>query len=119
MAGSIVAVDTVHLTKSGKEIPVEINTSIQRGLAKCIALHGLALYVFRGEDLPEQPPQFRFAKGEKDEVMTKVLEALSAGDEVAIKSVLHDYDSPESKMAVWGLFSSRERASIKAMLTDD
>jgi hypothetical protein len=30
----------------------EINTSIQRALAKAIALHGLGLYIFRGEDLP-------------------------------------------------------------------
>ena len=29
-----------------------INTSIQRALAKAIALHGLGLYIFRGEDFP-------------------------------------------------------------------
>ena len=26
---------------------------MQRALAKCIALHGLGLYIFAGEDLPE------------------------------------------------------------------
>ena len=31
----------------------EINTSLQRALAKTIALHGLGLYIFAGEDLPE------------------------------------------------------------------
>ena len=31
----------------------DINTSIQRCLAKVIALHGLGLYIFAGEDLPE------------------------------------------------------------------
>ena len=30
-----------------------INTSIQRALAKAIALHGLGLYIYAGEDLPE------------------------------------------------------------------
>jgi len=30
----------------------EINTSIQRCLAKAIALHGLGLYIYAGEDLP-------------------------------------------------------------------
>ena len=34
----------------------EINTSIQRCLAKAIALHGLGLYIFAGEDLPEADP---------------------------------------------------------------
>lgn len=32
-----------------------VNTSIQRALAKCISLHGLGLYIYRGEDLPEPP----------------------------------------------------------------
>ena len=31
----------------------QVNTSIQRCLAKAIALHGLGLYIFAGEDLPE------------------------------------------------------------------
>jgi len=30
----------------------QVNTSIQRALAKAIALHGLGLYIFDGEDLP-------------------------------------------------------------------
>ena len=34
----------------------QINTSIQRCFAKAIALHGLGLYIFRGEDLPESKP---------------------------------------------------------------
>ena len=31
----------------------QINTSIQRCLAKAIALHGLGIYIYAGEDLPE------------------------------------------------------------------
>ena len=34
----------------------QINTSIQRCLAKAIALHGLGLYIFAGEDLPQTTP---------------------------------------------------------------
>ena len=34
----------------------EINTSIQRCLAKAIALHGLGIHLFAGEDLPPSPP---------------------------------------------------------------
>ena len=36
-----------------KPTAFQINTSLQRALAKCIALHGLGLYIFAGEDLPE------------------------------------------------------------------
>ena len=34
----------------------QINTSIMRCLAKAIALHGLGLHIFAGEDLPPSPP---------------------------------------------------------------
>ena len=34
----------------------QINTSIQRCLAKAIALHGLGLYIYAGEDLPHVTP---------------------------------------------------------------
>ena len=32
---------------------MEINTAMQRCLAKTIALHGIGLYIFAGEDIPE------------------------------------------------------------------
>lgn len=31
----------------------QLNTSIQRATVKAIALHGLGLYIYAGEDLPE------------------------------------------------------------------
>ena len=36
----------------------DINTSIQRCLAKAIALHGLSLYIYQGEDLPLDAPPY-------------------------------------------------------------
>jgi hypothetical protein len=32
----------------------QVNTSIMRCLTKCLALHGLGLYIYAGEDLPEE-----------------------------------------------------------------
>jgi len=34
---------------------MEINTALVRCLAKSLALHGIGLHVFRGEDLPAEP----------------------------------------------------------------
>ena len=54
---------TVHLPvmdHSNKSIPMgrittfDINKNIQRALAKAIAMHGMGLYVFKGEDYPEE-----------------------------------------------------------------
>jgi hypothetical protein len=35
----------------------DVNTAIQRGLTKAIARHGLGLYIYAGEDLPETESQ--------------------------------------------------------------
>lgn len=55
----------------------QINTSIQRCLVKAIALHGLGLYIYAGEDLPtteEQPPKRTTTyKSSKDKVKVKYL----------------------------------------------
>jgi len=32
----------------------DVNTSIKRGLVKCLALHGLGLYVFDGDEFPQE-----------------------------------------------------------------
>ena len=32
----------------------QVNTSIMRCMTKCLALHGLGLYIYAGEDLPEE-----------------------------------------------------------------
>jgi len=40
-----------------KPTSFQINTSIQRALVKAIALHGLGLYIYAGEDLPIDLPE--------------------------------------------------------------
>ena len=61
----------------------QINTSIQRCLAKAIALHGLGLYIYAGEDIPVDPLT--------EQQTTTLLEAaIEADKEVAV------FDSIES-----------------------
>jgi hypothetical protein len=50
----------------------QVNTSIQRCLAKVIALHGLGLYIYAGEDLPSYTPLTK----EQVERLLKVAETL-------------------------------------------
>src|SRR5580765_2686966 len=54
-----VRLSQIHPVLDARNKPIEmpsafdINTSIQRCLVKAIALHGLGLYIYAGEDLPE------------------------------------------------------------------
>jgi hypothetical protein len=58
-----VTLSQIHPVLDGKNRPMfeptafDVNTSIQRCLVKAIALHGLGLYVYAGEDLPDGEQQ--------------------------------------------------------------
>ena len=55
-----VTLSQIHPVLDGRNRPIlaptsfDINTSIQRCLVKAIALHGLGLYIYAGEDLPTE-----------------------------------------------------------------
>ena len=58
--------------------PFHINTSIQRCLVKAIALHGLGLYIYAGEDLPtEKTP---ITQKQVGTIKTKALELAKLRD---------------------------------------
>lgn len=59
----------------------QVNTSIQRCLAKAIALHGLGLYIFAGEDLPVDEPIT------KAEMRTILALAEATGDESKFRGI--------------------------------
>ena len=54
-----ISLSQIHPVLDNRNQPIakpnafQINTSLQRALAKAIALHGLGIYIFAGEDLPE------------------------------------------------------------------
>lgn len=57
MLGKTLTCQLPVLDHRNKAIPnpdaFQVNTAIMRCLAKCIGLHGLGLYIYAGEDLPE------------------------------------------------------------------
>lgn len=72
-----------------KSIPVEqvtsfdVNKAIQRSLTKAVARHGLGLYIYAGEDLPEEE-----AEAEHTAKVQKRME--NAKPAVVIKSTVYD-----------------------------
>ncbi|PEK75517.1 DUF1071 domain-containing protein [Bacillus toyonensis] len=74
----------------------DINTSIQRCLVKAIALHGLGLYIYAGEDLPEVPEkQISPQQIGAIKVNIKKLATLRKVDEDTIKAHLSISDIKE------------------------
>lgn len=56
----------------------QINTAMQRCLAKAIALHGLGLYIYAGEDLPMVEVDFDYDAAVKDMESANSIEDLRA-----------------------------------------
>ncbi|PFV28629.1 hypothetical protein CN971_32050 [Bacillus thuringiensis] len=74
----------------------DINTSIQRCLVKAIALHGLGLYIYAGEDLPEiQEPMITAQQVGAIKLNIKKLATLRKVDEDTIKGHLGIKDVAE------------------------
>lgn len=44
---------------------MDVNKAIQRSLTKAIARHGVGLYIYAGEDLPEEPEEVKIAREEQ------------------------------------------------------
>lgn len=75
---------------ANKSIPAErvtsfdVNKAIQRSLTKAVARHGLGLYIYAGEDLPET------ANNQFDTILAEVS---AAKDENALRDVYYKYQS--------------------------
>ena len=78
----------------------QVNTALQRCLAKCCAMHGLGHYIYAGEDLPEGAVRkvvVEDAKGDKKEV-----EGVDVVAEV-FKTFIPDCATVEQLRGFWGV----------------
>jgi len=105
-----------------------VNTAMQRCLAKAIALHGLGLYIYAGEDVPEEdkvqaPKAITPTAGamenldEESQQFIKNLAIDIIGD-VAGGHIEDAYGKTttllnEEKLAVWTLLDSKTRSALK------
>jgi hypothetical protein len=120
----------------------ELNTSIQRATVKAIALHGLGLYIYAGEDIPsaddnepsktpaevevelqaiKRKAEHDRAYAEHQESVTFIKERIAADD---LQAVADEWAAipTNDQMALWlatskgGIFTTEERKTIKEKL---
>lgn len=95
-----------------------VNTAMQRCLVKAIALHGLGLYIYAGEDLPlaeGSEEDAEWAESKAMEVRALMAKQDIEGAALCLNSlgVGGAYDG-EAKEAVWSRLESPTRSAIKA-----
>jgi hypothetical protein len=104
----------------------QVNTAIMRCMTKALSLHGLGLYIYAGEDLPEEskPVIITPSQGIRDELPIEILKYL---DELAVELIATCEKDPKAawvrleqenleadqKVALWGLMPSNVRSAIK------
>jgi hypothetical protein len=99
-----------------------VNTAMQRALVKAIALHGIGLYIYAGEDLPEgekphEEMARRFTEALQKEQAGKTEEEQEAGrarDVFAVHSMMAGDEV--LYQAAWRLLDAPTRRAIKTYI---
>ena len=92
----------------------QINTAIMRCMTKAISMHGLGLYIYAGEDLPEAPEIDRTLVMK---VQNAIRDAISKEKELGVRE---EWDSAkemgdEFASAVWHGLTTPQRDYIRAL----
>jgi hypothetical protein len=112
-----------------------VNTAMQRCLAKAISLHGLGMYIYAGEDLPEKDTSevAQIVKKPKENIIPTAgaLDAFNAEDKEILHGISeeveklitagfiadahHECESLDNdqKVALWSLLGSKARSALK------
>jgi hypothetical protein len=104
-----------------------VNTAIMRCMTKALALHGLSLYIYAGEDLPEEGRSVVITptQGAQDNIPPEELQYLQEmameliamceqGDPKAAWDKLESENlDSEQKIALWTLLPSKVRSALK------
>ena len=87
-----------------------VNTAIMRCMTKALSLHGLGLYIYAGEDLPELDTTLL------DKIADSIRELHKADDMAGMYGEWESITDNEVRLAVWNLLKpdSKVRSSIKA-----
>ena len=104
-----------------------VNTAIMRCMTKALALHGLGLYIFAGEDLPEEGRSVVITptQGATDnipmeelryleELAMELIATCEQGDPKAAWVKLEEQNlDDQQKIALWTLLPSKVRSALK------
>lgn len=92
----------------------QVNTAMQRCLAKAISLHGIGLYIYAGEDLPMADQDVM-----KDNPLMLIAQEVT--DQIKLGNIQLAHErceglNQEDKLGVWSLLSSKIKLELKEYL---
>jgi hypothetical protein len=99
-----------------------VNTAIMRCMTKALSLHGLGLYIYAGEDIPEEGKVIKPTSGaivDKNreniiaDVAIAVQDRFNADDLIGAYEEYLGITDQEEKVALWALLPSNVRSALK------
>ena len=90
-----------------------INTAIKRCVTKAIGLHGLGLYLYEGEDLPDLPTWDASHPDERGNYIAQIMTACEKQDEIETVELYRDLTASQQK-DVWKDFNPEHKKFIKS-----
>jgi hypothetical protein len=99
-----------------------VNTAIMRCMTKALSLHGLGLYIYAGEDIPEggatiKPTDGVIVDKNRENIIADV--AIAVQDRFEASDLIGAYEEylgihdQEEKVALWALLPSNVRSALK------
>ena len=99
-----------------------VNTAIMRCMTKALSLHGLGLYIYAGEDIPEggatiKPTDGAIVSKDRANIIADV--AIAVQDRFEASDLIGAYEEylgihdQEEKVALWALLPSNVRSALK------
>jgi len=99
-----------------------VNTAIMRCMTKALALHGLGLYLYSGDDIPEggatiKPTDGVIVDKNRENIIADV--AIAVQDRFEASDLIGAYEEylgitdQEEKVALWALLTSNVRSALK------
>ena len=106
-----------------------INTAIMRCMTKALSLHGLGLYIYSGEDLPEDPggPKIKPTDGAlvddkqksmMHDVATSIRDHYAQNDIIGAVEEILTVTDVEEKTYLWSLLDSKIRSAITKQIKE-
>ncbi len=92
-----------------------INTAIKRCVTKAIGLHGLGLYLYEGEDLPDVPTWDENKPNMRGEYIARIIKACDKKDDVDAVENYRDLTQAQ-KDDVWKEFNPEQQQYLRAEL---
>lgn len=94
----------------------QLSDTRMRCLVKCLALCGLAIDIYSGEELGDAPKtKTRINKKEMQSVVSSLIGSIENEDDLAIKEVMSELSHDEQQF-IWPIFDTKQKSAIKSLM---